>query len=123
MRTGVSLACLVFLFTGFVHGAKRDKPSSRAGLANKEKALCLPVVSKECGCVYTCGVGWPVGKGKYKVRHSFWGDVLLDARVDEWCVEKKCTRAFFVEIVCSGICPPRPADSTCHFEADLCVGR
>lgn len=119
----VLAACLLVLVLAVpAAGGDRDKPSSREGLAEKDKALCLPVVAPECGCVYSCGVGWPVGEGEYKVRHSFWGKTPLNARVDEWCVDKKCTKAFFVQIVCDGICPRRPADSTCHFEGDLCVG-
>ena len=63
-------------------------------------------------------------KGRYRVRHSFWGRRLLSARLGSWCVGKQCTRAFFGDIVCDGICPRRPADPTCHFDKrDLCVSR
>jgi hypothetical protein len=99
----------------------RNKPVSRKVAPKPKLARCLPVVAPKCGCVYSCGVGWPVGKGRFRVRHSFWGKTPLSARVDRWCVGKRCTRAFFAEIVCSGICPRRPADPTCRFVKDLCV--
>lgn len=102
----------------------RDAPVSRAVAPRPKQALCLPVVSADCGCSYSCGVGWPLAKGgkwPYRVRHNFWRKTELKARVARWCVGKQCTRAFFVQLVCSGICPRRPADATCHFAKDLCV--
>ena len=83
---------------------------------------CLPVVAKDCGCVYTCGVGERTGD-RWIVRHSFWNDAPLKAVVEPWCVAGKCTDAFAAEIVCGVICAPKPADSTCHFDATgACVG-
>ncbi len=83
---------------------------------------CLPVVAAECGCVYSCGVGTRHAEG-WSVAHSFWGDTPIRARVDRWCVEGQCTEAFFGEIVCDGICPPRPAEPSCAFDAEgRCAG-
>lgn len=82
---------------------------------------CLPVVAADCGCVYTCGVGTRAGDG-WTVTHGFWTEPLR-ARLDRWCVDGQCSEAWFGEIVCSGICVPRPADATCHFDdAGACVG-
>jgi len=83
---------------------------------------CLPVVAKDCGCVYTCGGGERTGD-HWIVRHSFWNDAPLNAVVEPWCVAGKCTDAFAAEIVCGVICAPKPADSTCHFDpSGACVG-
>lgn len=81
---------------------------------------CLPVVAAECGCVYECGAGELQPDGRYHVSHSFWSGGMT-ARVDEWCADGQCTTAFFGEIVCDGICAPRPADPTCHFAGSACV--
>ena len=85
---------------------------------------CLPVVSQECGCVYKCGLGVQVGNGAtWSVSHVFWPGMPLTARVVSWCVADKCTPAFAAELVCGGICAPKPADSTCHVDAvGACVG-
>jgi hypothetical protein len=110
--------------------APRAEPSpgpasstSDAGVAPQASpsARCLPVVAAECGCVYSCAAGTETSPGRWQVRHPFWTEPLV-ARIDRWCVDGQCTEAFFGEIVCSGICPPRPADATCHFENDVCVG-
>jgi hypothetical protein len=82
---------------------------------------CLPVVAADCGCVYACGVGEELPDGRYRVSHSFWSEPIV-ARVAPWCVNDACTDAFHGEIVCDGICPPKPADATCHFDGDRCVG-
>jgi hypothetical protein len=84
---------------------------------------CLPVVAKACGCTYSCGVGVRDGD-HWTVRHKFWTNAPLRAQVTSWCVSDQCTDAFDVQIVCDGICAPRPADPTCHFDgAGACVGR
>jgi hypothetical protein len=85
---------------------------------------CLPVVSQECGCVYTCGDGVQVGNGAtWNVSHGFWPGTPLTARVVAWCVAGSCTDAFAAELVCGGICAPKPADATCHVDAQgACVG-
>jgi hypothetical protein len=83
---------------------------------------CLPVVAKECHCVYTCGVGEARGD-HWMVRHAFWKDSELEARTEQWCVGDTCTEAFAAKIVCDAICAPKPADATCHFDATgACVG-
>ena len=74
---------------------------------------CLPVVARECGCVYDCGLGSPNGDGSYSVRHEFWGDTPLRAKIAEWCVDGQCATVFDAEIVCDGICAPKPADASC----------
>lgn len=84
---------------------------------------CLPVVAKECGCVYSCAAGTKDGD-TWKVKHPFWGTTELTAKVDKWCAGNACTEAFHAEIVCDGICMPKPADSTCHFDAaGACIGK
>ncbi len=103
-----------------------EQPTSEPSVETREADACLPVVAADCGCVYSCGQGWLVGESTYLVRHSFWREHALTARIDEWCVDGECTRAFYGEIVCDGICDPRPADPTCHFEeiegVRVCVG-
>jgi hypothetical protein len=110
---------------GLAADTPREKPTSRKVAPEPAKARCLPVVAEACGCVYSCGVGWPAegAAGTWTVRHAFWGETPLKASVGEWCVDRQCTQVFKGEIVCGGICPPRPADPTCHFDDDLCVGR
>jgi hypothetical protein len=94
-------------------------PGSGSAVAGKR---CLPVVSKECGCVYSCGTG-ELRDGKWVVGHSFWKDAELEAVVEDWCVGGECTPAFAVEIICDVICPRKPADASCHFDdAGKCVG-
>jgi hypothetical protein len=88
--------------------------------ADRGGERCLPVVSEECGCVYSCAPGVPLGGGTYQVSHSFW-DEPLTGRIDQWCVADECTEAFFVELVCDIICAPRPADPTCGFRDGDCV--
>jgi hypothetical protein len=82
---------------------------------------CLPVVAAHCGCVYACGVGRVRADGSYRIQHDFWKGTELSGRVDRWCVQRECTDAFFADIACSGICSPKPADPTCHFEGTSCV--
>ena len=94
-------------------GAAKAKPADQR---------CLPVVAAECGCVYSCGAGTRDSDGSYRVTHSFWKDTVLRAKIADWCVDGECTEAFFAEIICDGLCPSRPADPTCHFEAGQCVG-
>jgi hypothetical protein len=84
------------------------------------KQQCLPVVAAECGCVYDCGVGTQAADGTWRVRHAFWGELVLTAVVKPWCVAGQCTPAFHAEIICSGICAPRPA-KPCGFKAGQCV--
>jgi hypothetical protein len=80
----------------------------------------LPVVAAECGCVYSCGLGSEEAPGRWRVVHEHWAPEPIAARVDRWCVEGQCTEAFFGEIVCSGICPPRPAEPNCRLVDDRC---
>jgi hypothetical protein len=82
---------------------------------------CLPVVAADCGCVYTCGAGTETSPGKWNVVHPNWATHGLGAKISPWCVSGDCTDAFHAEIVCSIICPPKPADHTCHFEGERCV--
>jgi hypothetical protein len=83
---------------------------------------CLPVVAADCGCVYPCAAGTETAPGGWVFRHPAWRNEPINARIDRWCVEGQCTEAFFGEILCTGICAPRAADSTCHFESGACVG-
>ncbi len=98
----------------------KPKPANAPTAGERE---CLPVVAPNCGCVYSCGIGTRQPDGSYSVQHSFWKNTRLRARIADWCVNGACTPAFHAEIVCSGICPRRPADETCRFEADTCVGK
>lgn len=81
---------------------------------------CLPVVAAECGCVYSCGLGTERSPGRWSVAHEHWAPHPVTARVDRWCVEGRCTEAFFGAIVCGGICPPRPAEPDCRLVGDRC---
>jgi len=83
---------------------------------------CLPVVASACGCVYSCAPGVETSPGHFLVSHPFWAPSKLKATVTKWCVDEDCTDAFDAEIVCSVMCLKRPADHTCHFESDRCVG-
>jgi len=109
--------------TAAVTAEPRSGVTSRAGLPGAAEARCLPVVAAACGCVYDCATGVPAGADDWTVHHPFWGDKPLRARVDRWCVSGECTDAFMAEIICDGICAPKPADATCHFDGDRCVGR
>jgi hypothetical protein len=82
---------------------------------------CLPVVAFDCGCVYGCGLGQPNADGSYAVTYGpMWKDPVR-AVVKPWCVDGKCTDAFAGEIVCDGICLPKPADATCHLDGSSCT--
>ena len=97
-------------------------PAAASPTAAAPERRCLPVVSDACGCVYTCGVGVRVAAG-WTVTHPFWGDEPLAAQLGRFCVGDACTEAFHVELVCDGICAPRAADATCHFDdRGACVG-
>ena len=74
---------------------------------------CLPVVAAECGCTYDCGDGVEIAPGAYEVTHAVWAPSTVRARIKPWCVAGDCTDAFFGEIVCSGICTPKPARQDC----------
>ena len=90
-------------------------PRATAPPPPSDERRCLPVVSKDCGCTYSCGVGEHTGD-HWTVRHPFWKDAALRGQVTSWCVGGACTDAFAVELVCDGTCLPRPADATCHFD-------
>ena len=96
--------------------------SASASAAPPAAKRCLPVVAAECGCVYTCGSGTETSPGKWNVTHPNWATHGLDAKIAPWCVSGDCTDAFHAQIVCDAICRPKPADHTCHFEGDRCVG-
>jgi len=68
---------------------------------------CLPVVAKPCGCVYSCGLGRRDGD-HWVVTHEHWKEPLT-AVVDKWCVDGNCREVFAAQIVCDGVCPPKPA--------------
>lgn len=95
--------------------------SAPTGATGTAQRRCLPVVADECGCVYTCGVGTETSPGVWSVEHPFWAPTKLKAKIAPWCVSGDCTEAFHVEIVCGGICTPKPADRGCHFEGDRCA--
>ena len=105
-------------------------PSARSGEAGTtgenpptaltSNARCLPAVAAACGCVYPCSIGRPSEGGPYDVDLVGF-DAPLRARVAPWCVGGRCTDAFHVELLCSAVCTPRPADDTCHFERSRCV--
>jgi hypothetical protein len=106
MRSVVAMMLLV----GCGSSAKEPPPPPAP------ETKCLPVVAKECGCVYTCGAGTRDG-AHWTVTHAFWKDAKLKATVEPWCFEGTCTDAFSAEVVCGGICPAKAADATCHFDA------
>jgi hypothetical protein len=96
--------------------ASRPEPGSPATTAlTAPEHRCLPVVAKACGCVYACGSGEHTGD-HWTVTHAFWRDTPLRATLQPWCVDGTCTDVFAAEIVCGGICAPRPADPTCQFD-------
>lgn len=82
---------------------------------------CLPVVAAACGCVYSCGLGVEAAPGRWSVEHEHWAPLAVTARVDRWCVDGRCTEAFFGELPCSAICSPRPAEPLCRLADDRCV--
>jgi len=90
--------------------APRPLPAS-----GSPEVRCLPVVAKECGCVYACGRGVRDGD-HWKVTHSFWKGTVLRAVIQRWCVHGQCTEVFAAEILCAQICAPRPADPSCHLD-------
>jgi hypothetical protein len=100
-------------------------PAAKQGPATVAPAdvkRCLPVVAKECDCVYSCGVGEQRGD-HWLVRRAYWKDAGK-AQIESWCSHGECTDAFAAEIICDGICMPKAADPTCHFDASgACIGR
>ena len=103
--------------------AVRSAPTAAPAPEAEEPAAgsrCLPVVSVECGCVYDCGVGGPPdASGVVTVNHAFWSEPIT-ARIQQWCVDGECTEAFAADLVCGGICPPKPADPTCALRDGRC---
>ncbi len=91
--------------------SSNEPPTSKA--APPALVKCLPVVAKECGCVYDCGTGTSTDGKTWHVRHAFWKDTELTAVVEPWCVGGACTDAFAAQIVCDGICAPKPARTDC----------
>jgi hypothetical protein len=89
-------------------------------VATSAARRCLPVVAAECGCVYGCGLGTETEAGRWSVAHEAWAPHPVVARVDRWCVDGQCTEAFFGEIVCGGICSPKPAEAGCRLVEDRC---
>jgi len=103
-------------------GDKPVTPTPAAPGSAAPERRCLPVVAKDCRCVYSCGTGERHGDRR-AVHHSFWKDTELQAVVEPWCVEGKCTDVFAATIVCDAICAPKPADPTCRFDAaGACAG-
>ncbi len=96
-------------------------PAPSASATTPPNKRCLPVVADQCGCVYTCGVGAEISPGVWSVDHPTWAPNAIKARIAPWCVSGDCTDAFHGEIVCSGICAPKAADHTCHFEGERCL--
>ena len=140
------VACLALtLLSGGARCARRapgarTTPDARPGAAGTAPAMapmvppdapppgarCLPMVITECGCAGGCVVGTPADGGAFRVVRESWPgvpSVELRGRVQPWCVAGQCTDALAVELPCTVVCTPRPADPTCHFEAGRCVGR
>ena len=100
-------------------GSSAPPPANRATVepaAHAPERRCLPVVAKQCGCVYACGEGERAG-ARWRVKHAFWKPIELTADIATWCADATCTNAFTADIVCDGICVPKPADPTCRFDA------
>jgi len=108
-----------FFLAPIVVACAREAPKVEASAAAPKR--CLPVVAAACGCVYTCGVGTETSPGSWSVDHPFWAPSKIKATIAPWCVSGDCTDAFHGEIVCDGICAPKPADHGCHFEGERCV--
>ncbi|HEY1959579.1 MAG TPA: hypothetical protein VGH28_28410 [Polyangiaceae bacterium] len=105
---------------------KASAPAPEASVVVADAGVerrCLPVVSKECGCTYSCGAGEREGD-HWNVHHPSWKDSPLRAKITSWCVgDAGCTDAFAAELPCDIVCAPRPADATCHFDSSgACVG-
>ena len=113
---------IVMLVLGACSSPTTEPPPRKDVPPATEHRKCLPVVAKECGCVYSCGSGVEASD-HWNVTHSNWKPTTLHARIEPWCVAGRCTDVFAAEIVCAGICAPKPADATCHFDASsACVG-
>lgn len=98
-------------------------PALATAMAAHIDARCLPVVAKACGCVYACAKGISTDGKRWTVTSAVWKGRPLAATIEPWCVGGVCTDAFAAELVCDGICAPKPADATCHMNKDLeCVG-
>jgi hypothetical protein len=95
-------------------------PSNHGVAPVTPETRCLPVVAKDCGCVYDCGTGARDGD-HWTVTHAVWKGSTLTARIEPWCQQGACTDVFAAEIVCDGICMAKPADPTCHFAGSACV--
>lgn len=96
--------------------AARTEPTIVSPSPAARQERCLPVIARECGCVYSCGVGFLLDNGRWSVKHAGWKDLPLTATIQPWCVGGECTDVFDAEIVCAAICRPKPADPTCHFD-------
>lgn len=104
---------------GFSPLAPLDEPGLGVGPGGRR---CLPAVAAACGCVYPCTVGSRrLDDGAYDVQLSGFPEPVT-GRVKRWCVGKACTDAFFVELLCTAVCSPKPADATCHFDATGACG-
>jgi hypothetical protein len=116
-------ALAVLGFLAACHASAPDKPgpanrasptaSTAPAGAPAVQTRCLPVVAKECGCVYDCGKGESTDGKAWRVTHACWKDIVLDAVIEPWCVDGKCTDVFAAQIMCDGICAGKPADPTC----------
>ena len=94
--------------------APPSAPANHAPAPPPPDQRCLPVVSKQCGCTYTCGLGTRAGD-RWNVHHAFWQDAELHATIIAWpSTTGGTTEAFDVDIVCDGICMPKPVDPKCE---------
>ena len=101
-----------------------DTSSTSASRAPSVGAMrCLPLVAKPCSCTFSCGTGKPQADGSYIVHSNHWEGADITARIINYCVDDACTDVFSIDIICSNLCTPKAADTTCHFDADNhCVG-
>lgn len=98
-------------------------PTAPVAPTEQDARRCLPLVAADCGCVWGCAIGTPTAGGGYLVQEPRIAPDGVKAVIQPWCVQGECTDAFHGEIICSGICAPKPADASCHFDsAGACVG-
>jgi hypothetical protein len=90
------------------------------GTGRTRRPVCAPVVSLACAITLPCAVGTPRADGAFDVTAT--PNQHIVAHLRRYCEGPRCFPALLTrDLDCDGCGEPKPAETTCHFDADRCV--
>jgi len=92
--------------------------SDEGALPATRSAVCAPVIDIACAITLPCAVGTPRADGAFDIASN----EHVVAHLRRYCEGSRCFPALLTrDLACDGCGVPKPADTSCHFEAGRCV--